>query len=243
MNQRNDMSKRMKQAAPRRCQDVRSEFSAYLDGAVSGVQMAAIATHIEDCTGCAEEFAVWRGVQRSLSEMGPARPPARLQARLREAIAVERERGAHLSFLRRALLLWETTLAPLAFRLSGALAAALILVGGLTWMFAAPLAAVQASDDRMSHLVAPHYLYSQVPPQPITVHRDVPSDVPIVVEAMVDSKGRVYDYTILAGPHDPNIRVRVEDNLLSSVFQPATVFGVPVRGHVVMTYSGVSVQG
>jgi anti-sigma factor RsiW len=243
MSQRKDMSKRLNQAASRDCEDVRSEFSAYLDGAVSGVQMARIATHIEDCSGCAEEFAVWRGVQRSLSEMGPARPPARLQARLREAIAVERERGTHLSFSRRALLLWESTLAPLAFRLSGGLAAALILVGGLTWMFAAPLAAVQASDDRMAHLVAPRYLYSQVPPQPIKTHREEPSDVPIVVEAMVDSKGRVYDYTILAGPNDPGVRVRVEDNLLSSVFQPATVFGVPVRGHVVMTYSGISVQG
>jgi hypothetical protein len=110
-------------------------------------------------------------------------------------------------------------------------------------MFAAPLAAVQASDDAMSHLVAPRYLYSQVPPQPIKTHRDEPSDVPIVVEAMVDSKGRVYDYTILAGPQDPSVRVRVEDNLLSSIFKPATVFGVPVRGHVVMTYTGVSVRG
>jgi hypothetical protein len=243
MIRRSYKSSSKKPPLPHTCSTVRAEFSAYLDGAVSGVQMAAIASHMEDCSGCAQEFAVWRTVQRSLSDLGPAPPPARLQARLREALSVERERGAHLSFGRRAWLLWESTLAPLAFRLSGGLAAALVLVGGLTWMFAAPLAAVQASDDRMSHLVAPRYLYSQVPPQPINTHRDEPSDVPIVVEAMVDSKGRVYDYTILAGPKDPSIRVRVEDNLLSSVFQPATVFGVPVRGHVVMTYSGVSVQG
>jgi hypothetical protein len=205
--------------------------------------MASIAAHIEGCTGCAEEFALWRGVQRSLSELGPAQPPVRLQARLREAIAVERERGAHLSLGRRALLVWERSLAPLAVRLSGGLAAALVLAGGLTWMFAAPLAAVQASDDALSHLVAPRYLYSQVPPQPIKTHRDKPSDVPIVVEAMVDSQGRVYDYTILAGPQDPSVKVRVEDNLLSSIFKPATVFGVPVRGHVVMTYTAVSVRG
>jgi len=243
MSQRKHISTQVSQPPPRACEDVRSGFSGYLDGAVSGVEMAAIATHIEDCTGCAEEFAVWRGVQRSLSELGPARPPARLQTRLREAIAVERERGAHLSFARRALLLWESTLAPLALRLSGGLAAALVLAGGLTWMFAAPLAAVQASDDAMTHLIAPRYLYSQVPPQPIQTHRDEPSDVPIVVEAMVDSKGRVYDYTILEGPTDPSVRVRVEDNLLSSIFKPATVFGVPVRGHVVMTYTGVSVRG
>jgi hypothetical protein len=27
------------------------------------------------------------------------------------------------------------------------------------------------------------------------------------------------------------------------VFKPATVFGVPVRGHVVVTFTGVSVKG
>ena len=59
----------------------------------------------------------------------------------------------------------------------------------------------------------------------------------------MDSAGRVYDYSILAGPQDPETRIRVEDNLLSSVFRPATAFGVPVRGHVVLTYSGVSVRG
>jgi len=91
----------------------------------------------------------------------------------------------------------------------------------------------------MAHLVAPRYLYSEVPPDPITTRHDVP----IIVEALVDSKGRVYDYTILAGPDDPDLKVRVENNLLGSIFKPATVFGVPVHGHVLMTYTGVSVRG
>ena len=67
--------------------------------------------------------------------------------------------------------------------------------------------------------------------------------IPIVVEALVDSQGRVYDYRILEGPQDAEVRVRVENNLLGSIFKPATVFGVPVPGHVVMTYTGVSVRG
>ena len=87
--------------------------------------------------------------------------------------------------------------------------------------------------------MAPRYLYSEVPPVPISTQRDVP----IVVEAMIDSDGRVYRYSILQGPQDPQVKVRVENNLLSSIFKPATVFGVPVRGHVVMTYTGVSVRG
>jgi hypothetical protein len=217
---------------------MRAEFSAYLDGAVSGVEMAAISAHLENCRGCAKDFKVWREVQRSLVELGSAQPPMGLQARLRATLAEERERGTHLPLHRRALLLWRTSLAPLAVRLSGGLAAAAMLACGLSWMFGAPIA-VQANDDGMAHLVAPRYLGSNMPPEPITTRLDVP----IVVEAMVDSKGRVYDYTFLEGPKDPAVRVRVENNLLGSVFQPATVFGVPVRGHLVVTYTGVSVRG
>jgi hypothetical protein len=135
-------------------------------------------------------------------------------------------------------LAWGRTLAPLALRFSGALAVALLLAGSLGWLFSAPIA-VQANDDRMANFVGPHYLYSQVLPQPIITHRDVP----IVVEAKVDTAGRVYDYAILEGPTDQKVRISLEQNLLASVFRPATVFGVPVRGHVVLTFTGVSVQG
>jgi hypothetical protein len=220
------------------CAGVRAEFSAYLDGAVSGVEMALLSNHLRDCEECAKDFNVWRQVQRSLGELGPKAPPARLQARLRAAIAAERERGAHLPLLQRAMLIWKRSFAPMALSLSGGFAATLVLVGGLVWAFGAPIT-VQANDDAMANLVAPHYMYSQVPPEPISTQRDAP----IVVDAMVDSSGRVYRYTILEGPKDAGVNVRVENNLLSSIFTPATVFGVPVRGHVVMTYTGISVRG
>jgi hypothetical protein len=231
-------SKQSTAALGSQCATVRSSFSAYLDGAVSGVEMAAVSRHLEDCRECSADFRTWREVQRSLGELGPAQPPARLQSNLRASLALERERGTHLPLWQRALLLWRSSLAPLALRLSGGFAAAVMLAGGLSWMFGAPII-VQANDDAMAHLVAPRYLYSQVPPELIKTR----SDVPIVVEVFVDSKGRVYDYAILAGPKEAEVEVRVESNLLGSVFKPASVFGVPVRGHVVMTYTGISVRG
>jgi hypothetical protein len=224
----------------RHCAAVRRGFSAYLDGAVSGMEMAAIRGHLQRCAPCTTEFAAWRNVQAALSELGPARPPERLQLRLRAAIAGERERGSYLPFaqrvLRAAVRQWGATIAPAALRISGGLAAAVVLAAGLGWVFGAP---IQANDDRLAHLAAPHYLYSQVPPQPITTGHNAP----IVVEALVDTQGRVYDYAILEGPTDPSVKLQVENDLLASVFQPATAFGVPVRGHVVMTYMGLSVRG
>jgi hypothetical protein len=63
------------------------------------------------------------------------------------------------------------------------------------------------------------------------------------VEASVDAAGRVYDFSIVAGPQDDAVRTQIANQLLGSVFQPASAFGVPIRGRVVVTFSGISVRG
>lgn len=221
-----------------RCEAVREEFGSYLDGTISGVEMNAIATHLEDCRQCANEFADLRLMQQALSSLGPAQTPVSLQDQLLEALAVERNNGTHLPFGRRVLALFRDSIAPMALRVSAGIAVAAVLIGSLVWMYA-PSLAVQANDDAMAHLVGPHYLYSEVPPQPIETRHDTP----IVIEAKVDTEGRVYDYYIVEGPKDHQVQVKIQENLLASVFKPATVFGVPVRGHVLLTYTGVSVRG
>jgi anti-sigma factor RsiW len=225
-------------ASVMRCEQAGEEFGDYLDGTLSGVAMAALAAHLESCAGCAREFEDLRVLQEQLSALRAAKAPEALQRQLRTALEVERERGAHLGWAAQLARVWKTTLAPLALRVSGGVAVAMVLAAGLGWMFSAPLA-VQANDDNMAHLVAPSYLYSEVPPQPIATRHDAP----VVVEAEVDPQGRVYDYAIVEGPKDDGVQVRVEENLLASVFKPATVFGVPVKGHVLLTYTGVSVKG
>jgi hypothetical protein len=59
----------------------------------------------------------------------------------------------------------------------------------------------------------------------------------------VNGSGRVYDYQIVSGPNDARTRSQVENQLLFSIFEPARFFGQPVRGLVVLSFSGVSVQG
>jgi len=219
------------------CFQAREGFSAYLDGAVSGVEMAALSSHLEVCPDCAAEFHAWRDVQSALAQVGPAVAPARLQARLRAAIADEFAKGTHLPWNRRLAAMWERTLAPLALRVSGGLAVALVLLGGLAWVFATPIA-VQANDDGLADLKAPRYLYSQVPAIPLAMS----ADVPVMIEARIDASGRVYDYSVIEGKLDPDVEQQLGQNLLASVFRPASVFGTPVKGHVVLTFTGVSVH-
>ena len=220
------------------CLQVQAAFSLYLDGELTGVEMARVANHLGQCSRCANEFKGWRTVQSALGELGPAKAPSRLQVQLRTALAAERELGSFLSTSGKLARIWRTSVAPLALQGAGGLLAAALLLTGVLRMVA-PSMAVQANDDELAHLIGPHYLYSQVPPEPIQTGREVP----ILVDAKVDTRGRVYDYTIVDGPKDDSVRLRVEQNLLSNVFRPATVFGVPVYGHVMLTYTGVSVRG
>ena len=108
----------------------------------------------------------------------------------------------------------------------------------LLGMVAAP-EPVMANDEPLGAITVPHYLYSAVGPHAITTTHDAP----IVVEAYVNEQGRVYDYNIVSGPVDTSVKNQVVDQLVMSVFQPASVFGSPVRGRVVLTFAGVSVRG
>jgi anti-sigma factor RsiW len=225
---------------PQICSKHRSSFSAYLDGAVSGRQMQRIADHLDGCPDCAGEFAALRDMQRSLAALGPARAPADLGLRLR--LAISHEQARRKSSWRDTLSLkWDNAVRPMLLQVSAGFAGTVLLVGGiglLLGMVAVP-EPVMANDEPLGAMTSPHYLYSTASPG--TVIGDY--DSLIVVEALINDQGRVYDYNIVSGPEDPAIRNQVAGQLLMSVYQPASVFGVPIRSRVVLTFSGISVHG
>jgi hypothetical protein len=225
---------------PQVCQKCQSSFSAYLDGAVSGRQMQQIAQHLETCSGCSQEFAALRAMQQSLATLGPAKAPADLGLKLR--LAISHEQARRESSWRDALSLkWENAIRPMLLQVSAGFAGAVIFIGGiglLLGMVAVP-EPVMANDEPLGAMTSPHYLYSIVSPGAIVTDHDSL----IVVEAYVNAQGRVYDYNIVSVPEDPAVNSQVVDQLLASVFEPASVFGAPVRGRVVLTFSGISVHG
>jgi hypothetical protein len=222
------------------CQKCQSSFSAYLDGAVSGNQMQRIAQHLESCARCAHEFTALRATQQSLAALGPAKAPPDLGLKLRLAISHEQARRKS-SRLDALSLKWDNAIRPLLVQVSAGFAGAVILIGSiglLLGMVAAP-EPVMANDEPLGAMTSPHYLYSAVRPHAIITDHDSV----IVVEAYVNAQGRVYDYNIVSGPADPAVQIQVVDQLLMSVYEPASVFGAPVRGRVVLTFSGISVHG
>ena len=225
---------------PPLCKKYQSSFSAYLDGAVTGQQMQQIAQHLETCGGCEREFSALRAMQQSLAALGPAKAPSELGLKLRLAISHEQARRRS-NWLDSLSLKWDNTVRPMLVQVSAGFAGAVVLIGGiglLLGMVAAP-EPVMANDEPLGAITAPHYLYSMESARAIVSDHDSV----IVVEAFVNAQGQVYDYNIVSGPEDPAVDAQVVDQLLGSVFQPASVFGAPVRSQVVLTFSGISVHG
>lgn len=241
----------------KQCKSIREAFSAYLDGALTGVAMQQTAEHLESCAECEREFAGWRAMQTALAKIGPAKAPADLALRLRVALSQEQARTAQ-RFFDRLHVRWQNTVAPFLLRASAGFASAVLLLGTaavLIGAFASP-EPVEARDASADAATSPRFLYSllasstpgtepttAVKPHGAVRTATVQEGNAVVVEAYVNSEGRVYDYRIISGPNDAASRARVENLLLFSVFAPARVFGEPVPGVAVLSFSGISVQG
>lgn len=218
------------------CANARKSFSGYLDGAVSGKVMQSISGHLEKCDGCADEFASWRAMQRILATVGPAQAPANMGLKLRLAIsheAMKRQDRRNSISVR-----WANFLRPVLLQVASGLAGALLLFGGFSALVGVVPQAVLANDEPLGAATTAHYLYSAAQQQPIVT----PDDATIVVEADVNSEGRVYQWRIVSGPQDEKTLTSVNNELLLQVYEPARIFGEPVRSHVLVTFSGVIVH-
>jgi negative regulator of sigma E activity len=224
------------------CGSIRSQFSEYLDGALSGVVMQKVAGHLDSCAKCSCEFEGWKSTQRLLADLGPAKAPADLALKLRVAISQEKTHTPKQS-LARWQMRWQNTIAPFLLQASAGFASAVLLVGTVAFLVGTVAAPVQASardDEPLGNASAPRFLYSIPVATPAVLGE---RENPVIVQAYVDGTGRVYDYRILSGPTDQHTRAQVENQLLFSVFEPARFFGQPVPGTVILSFAGVSVQG
>ena len=222
------------------CGHFQDQFSGYLDGAVSGAAMQEIAAHLEICPACSAEFGAWRHAQSLVSSIGPAKAPANLGLRLRVALSQQAANTAPEK-LARGRIRWQNTFRPLVWQVTAGFASTVALLGAaslLMGMFAYPEPAL-ARDEPLGMASSPRFLYSALEPAGGVAD----NSNPVLVQAFVNREGRVYDYKILSGNADNQTRSQLEDSLPFSVFAPAEVFGQPVRGTVLLSFSGVSVPG
>ena len=61
---------------------------------------------------------------------------------------------------------------------------------------------------------------------------------PLVVEAYIDAKGRIWDYKVLSNAGESNtLSSNIKNLLIFSVFRPATLMGQPTTGTATLVFS------
>ena len=219
-----------------KCIQAKSLFSPYLDGAVTGTQMHALGQHLEACGSCHAEYAALRQTQQLLAGMGREKAPADLALKLRLAISREaaRSRDAYWAGLRVRL---ENALNAFMVPAMAGLGTAVVIFGLLMGFVALPLQT--DSDVPLALNTAPQLQQSAFGTSLESMHEDS-----LVIEADVDSNGRVQDYRILSNPKDSKqLLPEVKNMLIFTTFRPATSMGVPTAGRAVLTFSKISVKG
>ena len=221
-----------------KCSQAESMFSPYLDGAVTGTQMLALTRHLDSCAGCQSRYVSLRQSQRLLTKVGRRRAPEDLSLRLRLAISreVAQARRPYFHDLRIRI---ENAVQAFMVPATAGLATAVVIFGFLMGFLALPLQA-DNSDVPLMLNTAP-----QLQQSAFGTALESIADDSLVIEAYVDSNGRVQDYRVLSSPQDakdlsPQVKIMLTE---FTTFRPATSIGRPTVGRAVLSFSMVRVKG
>jgi hypothetical protein len=117
------------------------------------------------------------------------------------------------------------------------LVTAIVFFGLLIGFFALPPSVSASSDVPTLLYTPPEFAGSQFSLGSVNADS-------IVVEADVDESGHVQDFRVISAPPNSDEAIREINNvMLFTVFRPATAFGQPTSGSVVLSFSKINVKG
>jgi Putative zinc-finger len=221
-----------------KCIEAKSMFSPYLDGAVTGTEMLALTQHLDACAKCQGEYVSLRQTQQLLTKVGRRKAPEDLSLKLRLAISreVAQSRRPYFHDFRIRV---ENAIQAFMVPATAGLVTAVVIFGFLMGFLALPLQA-DNSDVPLMLNTAP-----QLQQSAFGTALDSIADDSLVIEAYVDSNGRVQDYRVLSSPQDakdlsPQVKIMLTE---FTTFRPATSMGRPTVGRAVLSFSMVRVKG
>ena len=219
------------------CGQAKSLFSPYLDGAVTGTQMHAISKHLEGCELCQQQYVSLRQTQQLLGKVGRRKAPVDLALKLRVSMSQEVARSRR-PVLANAFVRLGNAIQSMMVPATAGLASAVLVFGVLMGFMAAPL---QAGNPDVPLVVGTDPQIQQIS---FGATLDSIHEGSLVIEADVDSHGRVQDYRILSDEGtSPELLPQVKNMLIFTTFRPATAFGRPTTGRAILSFSKISVKG
>lgn len=212
------------------CVEIRGYFSDYVDGVCDRNRDRSLRYHLEYCGSCRGELERFELMQADLRTLPRRRVPPDLALRLRVRMSQE----LHRNILGRLWVRLENSLQPLLLPASGGVLTAVISFGLIMGSHAVP---VTDSPDVPISIVTPPRVRELAP---INFTND---DESVVLVTRIDSGGRVQSYEVLSGQQSPELMHHLDRTIYFSVFDPATTFGKPTEGQVVLSLRRITVRG
>lgn len=212
------------------CLEIRHHFSDYLDDRCGREQLRSIRFHLSFCGSCRKELERLQAVQAELRALPRRRVPADLALRLR----VEMSQRMHQNLLGRLWVRFENAFRPLLLPASGGLLTAVIFFGLI--MGTAFVPEVTLPDVPIAIVTPPRL--RELPPINFNT-----GDQAVVLLTQIDAAGRVMSYRVLSGQLSPELSHSLDRVIYFSVFDPATTFGRPTDGQVVLSLRRITVRG
>jgi hypothetical protein len=221
-----------------RCVEAKRLFSPYLDGAVTGTEMLALENHIAACADCRGEYQSLRRMQQMLASVARQKAPADLGLNLRLMISREVAQAKRPPFEGLLMRLENAARAHMLPAAAGFLSA--VIIFGVAMAYFVSPSTLRASEDVPLVMVNTG---PEMQPSALVTMDTINADS-LVIEAYVDTNGRVEDYRILSDTADSQqVLPEVKRMLIFTTFRPALSMGRPMPSRAVLSFSKVSVRG
>ena len=212
------------------CRWVSRNLTAYVEGELTPVSTWLMRGHLGGCEACFRRYEGEDSLVPEVRRLQAIGVPANLRTKLLVALSHANERSWSLWKVR-----LRNAMRPIAVPATGGVFAAVILFLGLMANFSFVPPALDA-DIPLTYLTRALVTGPSVSIAPSFA---VASD--IGVEAFVDGHGYVYDFRIIRLPGsypepDGILRAQLAHALLSARFDPATRFGRPTLGRVLLSF-------
>jgi anti-sigma factor RsiW len=212
------------------CVEIRNHFSDYLDDLCTREARKSIRYHLSFCDVCQEQLEQWQSIREELRAL-PRRPlPPELALRLR----VHASRELNKPSLSERWARFENALKPYLLPATGGVLTAVICFCLIMGSQVVPMTNI---PDVTVQVITPARVQDLAPIDFNT------GDSGLLVVTQINAEGRVKGYRVLSGAGSPELMQRLDRMIYLSNFQPATMFGKPTDGQVVLSLRRITVRG
>lgn len=211
-------------------------MSPFIDSMVAADEAEYLRSHVEECASCRRQLQSFVSLRTLMAGSEPVGVPEDLHLETRVLLSHERSRNSRERWQTRL----DNVLRPFAVPAAAGVALTVlcfgILLGSLT-----PSRQAQAEDLRD---VATVYQQPQATDSVLRRLGAIQSpdlDQAFSIQGEVNNDGRIDSVLVLAGNRSPSVDQWLQELVLLSKFKPATLWGLPVRSRVILSF--VTVRG